>query len=81
MITVDLNKEKYSVNELISLATSDTIIIYGKNGKHYILEETDDFEREVETLGRSEKFMSFLSERSKEKETIPISSIVKKLGI
>ena len=49
--------------------------------KSFILEEIDDFEKEVEKLGNSEKFMSFLGERSKEKETIPIEGIAEKLGI
>ena len=81
MITVDLRKEKHSIDELLSLAASETIIIYNKDGKHYILEETDDFEKEVEKLGNSKKFMEFLSERSEGKVSMPISSIAKKLGV
>jgi hypothetical protein len=45
------------------------------------LEETNNFEEEVEKLGNSEKFLKFLGERSKERNTIPISSIADKLGI
>ncbi len=45
------------------------------------MEETDDFEKEVEKLGNSEKFMAFLGERSKENETVPIEDIAKELGI
>ena len=56
-------------------------MIYDKDGKNYVLEETDKFEKEVKELGSSESFMKFLNERSKEKESIPISSITKKLGI
>lgn len=81
MISIDLKKEKHSIDELLSLATSESIMIYDKNGKHYILEETDDFEEEVEKLGNSEKFMHFLDERSKGKETKPITDIANKLGI
>lgn len=81
MITIDLRKEEHSIDELLSLARSEPLMICDKEGKNYILEETDDFEKEVEKLGNSEKFMSFLNKRSREKETIPISSIAKKLGI
>lgn len=81
MITVDLRKEKYTLDELLALSTSETLMIYDKDGNHYILEETDDFEEEIEKLGSSEKFLKFLSERSKERDTIPISSIANKLGI
>lgn len=81
MITIDLRKKKHSIDELLALAKSEPLMIYDKDGKNYILEETDEFEKEVRELGSSERFMKFLDERSKEKETIPISSITKKLGI
>lgn len=81
MITIDLRKKKHSIDELLTLAKSEPLMIYDKDGKNYILEETDEFEKEVRELGSSERFMKFLDERSKEKETIPISSITKKLGI
>ena len=81
MITIDLRKKKHSIDELFALAKSEPLMIYDKDGKNYVLEETDEFEKEVKELGSSERFMKFLNERSKEKETIPISSITKKLGI
>ena len=81
MITIDLRKKKHSIDELLAIARSEPLVIYDKDGKNYILEETDEFEKEVKELGSSEKFMEFLDERSKEKETISISSIAKKLGI
>jgi len=81
MITIDLRKKKHSIDELLTLARSEPLMIYDKDGKNYVLEETAEFENEVKELGSSEKFMKFLNERSKEKETIPISSITKKLGI
>ena len=81
MITIDLRQEKHSIDELFALATSETLMIYDKEGNHYILEETDEFEKEVEMLGNSEKFMKFLDERSKEKETMSISAVANRLGI
>ena len=41
-------------------------------------ELADEFEREVATLGASDKFMSFLEARSKETGGIPISKIREK---
>jgi len=81
MITIDLRKKKHSIDELLAIARSEPLVIYDKDGKNYILEETDEFEKEVKELGSSERFMKFFNERSKEKETIHISSITKKLGI
>lgn len=45
------------------------------------MERAFEFEREVASLGSSEKFMSFLEERSKEKQDIPIKEVAKKRGI
>ena len=81
MIKIDLQTKKHSLEDLLALASSDSLIIHGKDGKSFILEKTDDFEREVEKLGNSEKFMAFLGERSRENETVPIEDIAKKLGI
>jgi hypothetical protein len=81
MIKIDLHTKKHSLEELLALASSDSLVIQDKDGKSFILEETDDFEKEVEKLGNSEKFMSFLGERSNEKEIIPINDIAEKLGI
>ena len=66
---------------MLALASSDSSIIHGKDGKSFILEETDDFEKEVEKLVNSKNFMAFLGERSLEKESVPIEDIVKKLGM
>lgn len=47
----------------------------------YILEEADAFEKEVAILSKSEKFMKFLEERSKEEGTISIDDMEKKLKL
>ena len=51
------------------------------DGNPYILEEADAFEKEVAILGKSEKFMKFLEERSKEEGTISIDDMEKKLKL
>jgi len=81
MITIVLKQKKHSVEELLTLTRSESVLIYGKDVEHFILEERDDFEKEVEALGKSEKFMKFFEGRSKEKDTIAISTIAKRLGM
>jgi len=46
-----------------------------------ILEQVDEFDREVAALGSSGKFMSFLDARSKEEEDIPLSEARTKRGL
>lgn len=81
MKTIDLKTEKHSLDELLTMAKSDTVLIHSVDGNDFLLEEADEFEREVATLGSSDKFMSFLEERSREKQDIPIEEAAKKRGI
>ncbi|GJQ48676.1 MAG: hypothetical protein HKUEN01_10620 [Candidatus Kuenenia stuttgartiensis] len=68
MNTIDLRKKKHSIDELLTMARSEPLMICDKDGENYVLEETDEFEKEVKELGSSKKFMEFLDEdRRKEK--------------
>lgn len=66
MTTVDLRKQRVTLDELLALATSESVHILTGDGEEFILEAASEYEREVETLGKSEKFMRFLAERSNE---------------
>jgi len=46
-----------------------------------LLEQADEFDREVAALGSSDKFMSFLDARSKEEKDIPLSEARSKRGL
>jgi len=81
MRLVDLNEIKPSVDEILDMAKSDAVIIKGSDGVQYILEEADEFEREAASLGKSEKFMSFLKKRSEEKGGRLLSEIIKEISI
>ncbi len=81
MKTIDLRQRKVKINELLRLADSESLLILSDDGHQYILEEADAFEKEVAMLGASDKFMKFLEERSKEKSTVSIDDLEKKLKI
>ena len=81
MKTIDLKREKHSIDELLIMAKSGTVLIHSVDGNDFFLEEADELEREVTSLGSSDKFMSFLEERSREKRDIPIEEVAKKRGI
>ena len=78
MKAIDLRQEKISLKDLLRLASLESLIIFSEDGNQYILEEADAFEKEVAILGKSEKFMKFLEERSKEEGTISIDDMEKK---
>ena len=66
MKTLDLRQRQVTVDELLQFASVDSVLIVNRDGDEFILEAADAVEREVTELGRSEKFMAFLAERSKE---------------
>lgn len=64
MKTVDLEKEKPNLSEVIDLARKEPVLLRTADGKEFFISEADDFEREVETLRGSQSFQRFLDERS-----------------
>jgi hypothetical protein len=66
MTTIDLAQERPSVDDLLRMATEDSVRIRSQSGEEFILEPADAFDREVAELSRSERFMTFLSERARE---------------
>ena len=66
MKTIDLRNQRIELDELLQSVGSDLVRITSKNGDEFVLEAADAFEHEVAELGRSEKFMAFLAERSAE---------------
>lgn len=81
MTTVDLSKREHSLSELLALAKSDAVLIHSPSGDDFLLEQADELDREAATLGASEKFMSFLSDRSQEEDSLSLAEMRKKRGI
>ncbi len=68
MTTYDLRKQDMTLNEIFRLAANAAIRVIDKDGQTFVIEPADDFEQEVAMLRQSEKFMTFLAERSKNKQ-------------
>jgi hypothetical protein len=79
MTTLDLRQRKVTVDELLELAAAGSVRILARDGHEFILEEADEFEREVAQLGSSDKFMRFLQERSAEEATVSFEEITRTL--
>jgi hypothetical protein len=79
MKTIKLEKKSPSVDELLDMARRETVLLVSPDGTSFVLEEADDFDREVAELGSSEKFMGFLEERSREKSVISIERFADEL--
>src|SRR2546426_8006302 len=79
MKTVNLKNESPSVAQLLAMARKKSVLLVSKDGATFVLEEADEFDREVAELGGSEKFIKFLSKRSKEQAVTPIEEFAKQL--
>ena len=79
MKTINLDKEAPSVDKLLAIARREVVLLVSQDGTSFVLEEADDFEREVTQLGNSGKFMKFLKERPHEKGTTSIEQLTDKL--
>ena len=66
MKTLDLTRKNITLEELLKLAAAGSVRIVTADGHAFILEDADDFDKEVQLLGKSKKFRRFLKERSKE---------------
>ena len=80
MKTINLDKKVPSVDELLAIARREGVLLVARDGTRFVLEEADDFEREVDQLGNSENFMKFLKERSREKSVTSIEQFAGELN-
>ena len=80
MKTIRLDKKSPSMDDLLAIARREAVLIISQDGTSFVLEEADDFEREVAQLGNSEKFMKFLEKRSGEKSVTSIEQFADELN-
>jgi len=69
MKTLDLTRKNITLEGLLKLASAGSVRIVTTDGRTFVLENADDFDKEVNVLGKSKKFRRFLKERSKEAAT------------
>jgi hypothetical protein len=79
MKTLDLRQSPMTVTALLQAARQESIRILSEDGSEFILEAADAFDQEVAELGQSEKFMSFLAERSQEAGSISLEDLEQRL--
>ncbi|ODS30839.1 MAG: hypothetical protein SCARUB_04049 [Candidatus Scalindua rubra] len=79
MKTVNLEKEKMNLKEVINLARKEPVLLLTPDGEEFFISEADDFEKEVEILRGSTAFQKFLDERAECKHRIPLEDIEKEI--
>jgi hypothetical protein len=80
MKTLNLARKRITLDEALKLASAGAIRIRTPDGGTFVLEKADDFDNEVEMLGKSKKFRRFLNQRSKEAATTSLEDYKRSLG-
>lgn len=80
MTTLDLTRQQVTLEQLLTIAATDSVRIVTTDGRVFMLEEADDFDKEVDSLSASEKFTQFLDERSSEAATTSLDDYRRSLG-
>lgn len=80
MITCDLKQEVLTLDEVLRLASADTVRLIRGNGQQFVIAEADAFELEVAQLSSSKAFMRFLAERSQKRRGRSLEAIEQDLA-
>jgi ribose 1,5-bisphosphokinase PhnN len=80
MKTLDLGVQRLTIDELLQAAETEVVLVRSEDGNEFLLEAADGFERKVADLASSEKFLSFLAERLKERGGVSIDEIAQRLS-
>lgn len=88
MKTVDLLATPPTAEELLDLASEDSVLIRMPNGKAFLIAEVDenrediaDFADEVARTRRNKALMALLAERSKEPGKYTLDQVRERLGL
>jgi uncharacterized membrane protein len=81
MKTVDLTTQLATLEEVLSLADQDNVVLRAKEGREYVVAELDDFDRELELVRQNEELMELLARRSKDEPTFSLEEVRRELGL
>ena len=81
MKTVNLSLERPTLLELLELAGQENVILKTREGREFILAETDDFGAEVELVRQNDELMQFLAQRSREAKRYSLSQAKRMLSL
>lgn len=81
MKKVDLTKQRRSLDEVLSLARTEAVLIHSEGGEDFVLEPADAIDREAAALADNPAFASFLKARSGESGDISLARARKKRGL
>ncbi len=81
MKTIYVSAQEKKLRGLLKKASQENLVLRAPDGREFILAELDDFDREIELTRQNKEFMRFLDERGREKATLSLADVRKKLGL
>jgi len=81
MKTIELTDYYLTLEELLRIADKQTVILHKSCKKGFVIAPIDEFDLEVELLQNNKEFMAYLDDISKEKATITLEEVEKRLGL
>jgi hypothetical protein len=75
MKTIHLDTTKVDLDSVIDLARQEPVLLLTGDGQEFFMSLADDFEKEVESLRRSQAFQRFLDERSACSRRFPLEDV------
>ena len=79
MKTIDLGKSKLSLDEALTSARAESLLLRCANGEQFVISLADDFATEVELLRRNHAFLDFLDSCKKDETTVSLEEAERKL--
>lgn len=71
-----------SMEDLLSMAEEDVVVIKTPEGREFILQEIDDSDdAEIEAIRRNRELMEFLDQRFQQPATLTLEEVKKKHGL
>jgi hypothetical protein len=81
MKIIDLGHAHPTLDEVMSLAQAELVVLRKPDGSVFALSPVDDFDVEVELLKNNPEFMAFLQQLSQAEATISLQDLRKELGL
>jgi hypothetical protein len=81
MTVVELSETRLTLDEVMGMARDGVVVLRKPDGSAFAVAQLDDFEVEVELLGKSPDFLGSLRELSREEASIPLEELRKELGV
>lgn len=79
MKTLKLSTPVPSLDDVLRMARSDTVLLTTEDGESFVVAPADDFDTEVELLRRNHAFLALLDELKQAPGAIPLSEAEAKL--